>query len=141
MNLDLFEAAETMIKRHEGLKLKPYLCPAGKLTIGYGRNMEDVGISEEEAVGLLHADITTAASELEREFGPGWYNGVTLPRAAALIDMMFNLGATRFGAFKEMIAAVRNQKWDKAADAAQDSKWFTQVGDRGKTIVRMLREG
>ena len=141
MNLDLFEAAETMIKRHEGLNLKPYLCPAGKLTIGYGRNIEDVGISEEEAVGLLHADITSAVRELEREFGPGWYNGMSRVRAAALIDMMFNLGATRFGAFKKMIAAVRKQKWEKAADEAKNSKWYNQVGGRGETIVRMLREG
>jgi GH24 family phage-related lysozyme (muramidase) len=34
---------ENMIRqltRHEGLRLKPYLCPAGKLTIGIGRNLE-----------------------------------------------------------------------------------------------------
>jgi len=33
------------IIEHEGLKLKPYHCPAGKLTIGVGRNLEDKGIS------------------------------------------------------------------------------------------------
>ena len=41
------------LKRHEGLKLKPYKCTADKLTIGVGRNLEDVGISEEEAEMLL----------------------------------------------------------------------------------------
>ncbi|HOE90389.1 MAG TPA: lysozyme, partial [Candidatus Cloacimonadota bacterium] len=29
-----------MLKKHEGLVLKPYKCSAGKLTIGYGRNLE-----------------------------------------------------------------------------------------------------
>ena len=35
-----------MLQRHEGLRLKPYKCTAGKVSIGYGRNLEDVGISE-----------------------------------------------------------------------------------------------
>ena len=36
-------------KLAEGLSLKPYRCPAGKLTIGYGHNLEANGISEEIA--------------------------------------------------------------------------------------------
>jgi lysozyme len=47
---------ENMIRqltRHEGLRLKPYLCPAGKLTIGIGRNLEGKGITKQEAVMLL----------------------------------------------------------------------------------------
>jgi lysozyme len=35
---------------HEGLRLKPYRCSSNKLTIGIGRNIEDVGITEEEAM-------------------------------------------------------------------------------------------
>ena len=34
----------------EGIRLKPYLCPAGKTTIGVGRNLDDVGITEAEAM-------------------------------------------------------------------------------------------
>jgi len=41
------------ITTHEGLRLKPYHCPAGKLTIGIGRNLEDKGITEKEALMLL----------------------------------------------------------------------------------------
>ena len=48
------------IKRHEGLRLKPYLCTAGKLTIGYGRNLETNGISGDEAEYLLKNDIERA---------------------------------------------------------------------------------
>ncbi|MFD2234837.1 glycoside hydrolase family protein, partial [Phaeospirillum tilakii] len=43
--------------RDESLRLKPYRCPAGKLTIGIGRNLDDVGISREEAETLLDHDI------------------------------------------------------------------------------------
>ena len=38
---------------HEGLRLKPYRCTAGKLTIGVGRNLETKGLSEEEALFYL----------------------------------------------------------------------------------------
>jgi lysozyme len=47
--------ADQLIK-HEGLRLKPYHCPAGKHTIGVGRNLEDKGITEKEAVILLEND-------------------------------------------------------------------------------------
>ena len=47
-----------MLKRHEGLRLKPYQDTIGKLTIGYGRNLDDRGISKEEAEYLLRNDIS-----------------------------------------------------------------------------------
>ena len=36
------------LTRHEGKRAYPYRCPAGKLSIGVGRNLEDKGLSEEE---------------------------------------------------------------------------------------------
>ncbi|HAC30701.1 MAG TPA: lysozyme, partial [Marinobacter hydrocarbonoclasticus] len=49
---------KTQLKRHEGLRLKPYLDTASspRLTIGYGRNLEDVGISRDEADFMLDND-------------------------------------------------------------------------------------
>ena len=51
------EKLRAMLIRHEGLKLRAYLCPAGKITVGVGRNLEDAGISEKEALFLLDNDI------------------------------------------------------------------------------------
>lgn len=45
------------LKRHEGLRLKPYKCSANSWTIGFGRNLESVGISGEEALMMLKNDI------------------------------------------------------------------------------------
>ena len=36
----LLERIKKQLVRHEGLRLKPYRCTAGKLTIGYGRNLD-----------------------------------------------------------------------------------------------------
>ena len=55
MKIDQKKIADQLI-RHEGLRLKPYHCPAGKLTIGVGRNLEDKGITEKEAILLLEYD-------------------------------------------------------------------------------------
>jgi len=48
------EAGLALIKKYEGLALKPYICPAGYPTIGYGhviRKGEDFskGITKEQA--------------------------------------------------------------------------------------------
>ena len=65
----------------------------------------------------------------------------TLPQEAQRImaNMMFNLGRPRFKRFKKLIAAVNAHDWSKAADEMVDSKWYGQVGDRSKRLVRRMR--
>ncbi len=124
---------------HEGLKLKPYRCPAGKLTIGVGRNLEERGISEEEALYLLNNDIAESIKDLQKIFADadGFEN---LPEAVqrVLVDMRFNLGDSGFKSFKKMIKAIKAGNFSEAALEMRNSKWFKQVGSRGKTLVAMM---
>ena len=53
----LMNRIKAQLVRHEGLRLKPYRCTAGKLTIGIGRNLDDRGISLKEAYAMLERDI------------------------------------------------------------------------------------
>ena len=46
MEAKLMDRIKEQLVRHEGLRLKPYRCTAGKLTIGIGRNLDDCGISK-----------------------------------------------------------------------------------------------
>jgi len=126
------------IIKHEGLKLKPYLCPAGKLTIGVGRNIEENGISEDEAMYLLNNDIKRCKTELMEIFDKDY---ITLPANVkiALIDMIFNLGKPRFLTFKKLIQAVKEGDFKKAAEEAKNSKWCRQVGSRCEDVCEMLR--
>ena len=48
---------------HEVLKSEPYQCTAGKLTISVGRNLDDVGITKEEATYMLENDIARVAGQ------------------------------------------------------------------------------
>ena len=135
MNRDL----RNQLIEHEGLRLKPYRCTAGKVTIGVGRNLDDVGISREEALLLLAHDVKECEADLRRLL-PSWL-AYSLRRRHALIDMRLNLGPGRLRGFRRMLAAIRAGAWEAASDEAMDSKWARQVGRRAETIARMLREG
>ena len=116
------------LKRHEGFRSKPYHCSADKLTIGYGRNLEDRGITEEEAAYLLNNDIELARQDCKKVFSE--FNHFSQARRDALVNMMFNLGLSRFKGFKKMIAAINEGDWSEAKRQALDSRWRQQVKSR-----------
>ena len=128
-----------MLKRHEGFRSKPYRCSAGKLTIAYGRNLEDVGITKAEALMLLYTDVETAIASLENIFSD--LHKFSTNRQNALISMIFNLGASRFRLFKKMIQAIKDSDWKEASRQAKDSKWHCQVGARAEEIETLLVRG
>ena len=63
--MNLAELREQLVI-HEGMRLKPYKDSVGKLTIGVGRNLDDVGITEVEALELLENDIHRVMDDLDR---------------------------------------------------------------------------
>lgn len=122
--------------RDEGLRLKPYTDSVGKLTIGVGRNLDDVGISEEEARAMLNADIDRAESQLRRTFG--WFLSAPEPVQRGLTNMAFNMGITRLTQFGRMLSALASKDYDLAASEALKSKWATQVGARAVRIAELF---
>lgn len=119
-------------KLAEGLRLKPYKCTAGALTIGYGRNLEANGISNSEAEFLFYNDWQKVEAELETnypyiaKFSSVWYS--------IACDMLYNLGPTKFAKMKKMLTAIANHKRSEALLEMLDSAWFGQVGNRSKIL-------
>lgn len=134
------EIATEQLKVDEGLRLQPYRCTAGALTIGYGRNLDAVGITEEEADIMLRADVEIAEKGAQALVGDVW-TALSPTRQAVLINMTFNLGRTRLAAFKNFLAALRAADYQTAADEMLDSRWATQVGDRAQRLARQMRNG
>jgi lysozyme len=125
--------------RHEGRRLFPYTDSVGKTTIGVGRNLDDVGISEEEARYLLDHDIDGAVADLTSSFP--WFSALDDVRQRVMIDMRFNLGPTRFRGFKRMLRMMAEGNYVQAAASMRDSLWYRQVKGRGVRLVQMMLTG
>lgn len=127
-----------LIKKHEGLRLKPYKCTAGKLTIGYGRNLEDNGISAYEADVLLNDDIQNCYAQCIKL--PFW-NKLNEVRQAVLLDMCYNLGFARLNGFKKMLKALGRLDYKTAAKEMLDSKWARDVKSRATELAELMKYG
>src|SRR5258708_976756 len=120
------------LRRDEALHLRPYKDSVGKLTIGVGRNLDDVGISEQEADVLLANDIKAATLALEATFP--WTMDLDETRKGALVNMAFNMGIRGLAQFKDFLAKMQTKDFRAAAGAMLDSLWAKQVGARATRL-------
>lgn len=137
VNVSHLSMAERMAEENEGFTEKPYHDTVNKLTIAFGRNLEDRGISWQEAKMLLAHDMIEAHNVLHGEFG--FFQKLPDPRKAVLMDMYHNMGLRRLLGFKKMLRAVMHGQFDTATDELIDSKYFEQTGRRAKRNACMLK--
>lgn len=84
------------LREKESLRLKAYVCPAGKLTVGYGHvilpgeNKFANGITKQQAKDLFRADVLTAAYAVNRFFKDA---KLTQGQFDAAVSFTFNAGA------------------------------------------------
>ncbi|MHC1701498.1 MAG: glycoside hydrolase family protein [Humidesulfovibrio sp.] len=111
----------------EDLRLKPYRCKAGKLTIGVGRNLDDRGITKAEALVLLDNDIKFFWAELVAKLP--WVMQAPEPIQEVLVNMAFNLGIDGLLGFRKMLKALQAGDYAEAVRQMDDSDWSHQVDD------------
>ena len=119
MNLDI---AASLCKQFEGFRGKPYLCPAGIPTIGYGSTyysdgkkvtLNDLPISEPEAAQLL-------LHELQYTYLPGVLRNCPIlltdeRKCNAIVDFAYNLGTGRLQT-STLKRKINEQDWDAAKE-------------------------
>ena len=115
-----------------------YKCPAGKYTVGYGIEVEEHGLSEDEARMLLRQRILDVIKEVDNNYP--FIKISPLPIKLCFYNMAFNLGITRLSKFRKMIAALEVGDYVTAGKEAQDSQWHNQVGARAERIVKAISE-
>ena len=120
----------------EGIRLKPYLCPAGKTTIGVGRNLDDVGITEAEAMTLLDDDIARVTAQLAKALP--WLQGNNVQRAVG--NMTFQMGLGGVLKFKKMLAALQVKDYTTARREALNSAWARQTPQRAKRVTDLMKD-
>jgi lysozyme len=137
MNLEI--AAE-LCRRFEGFRAKPYLCPAGIPTIGYGSTyyadgrkvtLNDSLISQEAANDLL-------MYELQHTYLPGALRNCPVlatdeRKCNAIVDFCYNLGVGRLQT-STLKRKINAQDWDGAKE--QLMLW-TKGG--GKVLPGLLK--
>ena len=136
------------LKRHEGFRAKPYKCSAGKWTIGYGMNLDSLGISPENLIVNESFAEYTLGRDLDfidsRLICFSDFLGLrtdSRTRYMALMNMTFNLGFRGLSKFEKMIDAIDNEDYEEASTQMLDSKWARQVGSRATELAEQMRTG
>lgn len=127
-----------MVAKHEGFSPTTYRCTAGKLSIGYGFNLE-AGITEEESRLLLEYRLGMIDDHLA--YTLPFYSRLSRARQAVLCDMTYNLGITGLLKFEKMLKALEDENYHRAAIEMLDSKWARQVKGRARELASIMREG
>tara|TARA_R100000541_G_C1863714_1_gene79677 strand:+ start:42 stop:461 length:420 start_codon:yes stop_codon:yes gene_type:complete len=127
------------LKKHEGIKLKPYTDTVGKLTLGIGRNLEDKGITEQEALFMLNNDVDYFYGKLSKRLP--WLLNLDDVRQNVLVNMAFNLGVGGLLTFNNMLKECADGHFYAASKEMLDSKWAEQVGYRANELAEQMRTG
>lgn len=115
----MYEKAIDLIKKYEGFSARPYKCPAGVLTIGYGRTIDvrPYEITTEEAETIwLDKYVKTIAGQILALVNVELSNN----QICALIDFVYNLG---IGNFKSSTLLRKINQGDFSAAANEFLKW------------------
>ena len=126
-----------MIQRHEGYRPFVYYDSLGFPTAGYGHAfLPNSPISHDVAKALFEDDFCRAKKDYDKlklDLDP--------VRRGVVLDMLFNLGLTRFRGFQKTIDALKIGDYEVAADEMLQSLWATQVKGRAHRLTKMMREG
>ena len=132
-----YEFLREQLRHDEGVRSKPYIDTVGKVTIGVGHNLSDLGLPQDIIDGLFERDIEAAIHACAALY-PNWFRIPDI-KQTALVNMAFNLGQSRLSKFKRMRMAVLNEDWPTVAAEMLDSKWARQVGDRAMRLANLMK--
>ena len=132
MNPDLLQS----LRKHEGCRLKAYQDSLGIWTCGYGRNLQQMEITQDQAEVWLIEDVKKANTELDRAF-KGWREH-SETRQNVLIEMAFQLGTTRLAGFLRFWDRLRNRDYKAAAEEMLSSRWAKQTPARVATLAARM---
>lgn len=127
---------ETELIEDEGKRLKPYKDTRGNISIGIGRNLTGVGISEKECQDMFVDDCINCISALDTHIP--WWRSSPPNVQRVLINLTFNMGWPKFMLFTGFLGFVKAGDYLTAANDLQSTAWWPQVGGRGPRMVNRL---
>lgn len=138
---------------HEGRKSESYYCTGGYLTQGIGHNLQTNPLTSEQKskikdlkhwtdneINMILADDVQQCKAIMSQMIKG-FDDFDDERQYALVDMCFQLGPLGVSKFKNMLSAMREKDWEKAADECLNSKYAKQTPTRAKRISYLIKKG
>jgi len=138
MKPDELKRLKAMLEHDEGLRLKPYHCTAGKLTIGVGRNIEDVGISKTTAYQMLEEDIERCERSCRAIFGAELWNSWGPVRRMGWLNFAFQLGPAGMLGVRNTLRAAIAQDWKRVEENLKLSRWIKQTPQRAERVISAI---
>lgn len=157
MNLTITLATQ-LTMQFEGFSAVEYKCPAGYLSIGYGRNLKFYPLTPvEKVLGVIDGKMT-------QDYAKGWLEQRLLTiyekvkdkpyfvnqspqRQAAILDMIYNMGMKSFNEFKNFQTAMSENNYILASkelatgSSGGKSKWLVQTKTRAEKIIKIIETG
>ncbi|WP_250501978.1 glycoside hydrolase family protein [Caballeronia sp. AZ7_KS35] len=135
------------LRRDEGVRYSTYNDTKGIPTVGVGHNLQakplptgwKCPLNDVQVNSLLDDDLADVFCDLDRSLP--WWSDLNDVRQRVLANMAFNLGITKLLGFRNTLAAMRQGKFDAAADGMLNSAWATQVKVRANRLADMMRKG
>ena len=128
------------IKKHEGFSPVVYQCTAGYDTIGYGKRIKYLQITEEQAEEWLEEELQNLKYVLADKYD--WFLPAPQEAQDIVMNMNYQLGVTAFSKFKKTIKYIKVKDYKSASTEMLDSKWARddtprrakELSDRMKNI-------
>jgi GH24 family phage-related lysozyme (muramidase) len=144
-----YQKLKDEIAADEGYRTDIYLDHLGYPTVGIGHLILKTDAEYGKPVGtkvtdarvreLFLSDIEGSVKDAKKLFANFETCSDDIQRI--LVNMMFNLGYTRFSKFKKFKTAIESRNWKQAAIEGTDSLWFKQVPNRARRLMERLNNG
>jgi len=118
---------------------KEVRAPIGKLTIGIGWNIQDVGCPREIAEFAAMYFVKQVDAQLSKQIV--FYDMLDEVRKCVLCDMAFNMGVEGLLLFHNMLFAMKTGDWRTASVSMLHSKWAKDVGQRAVKLCAVMESG
>ncbi len=137
--IDQFTQLERDVAESEGFRRTAYQDEGGVWTIGYGTNLQELEIDEQTARQWRTRHLVASAADAERF---PWYLGLSPARQRAVVELIYNMGLTRYRGFVKHLAAMACGDFETAAAELLASKWRGQVKEaRAQRLALQIRNG
>lgn len=131
-------ALKARLSLEEGRKHSIYTDTTGNVSVGIGRNLTGVGVSDDEIDLMFANDIARTVAFLNASLP--WWSTLDDVRQSVIVDMAFNMGGALLQ-FHHMLAAVQASDWNTAYSEMLNSTWANQVGQRAQNLARIMLTG